>query len=44
LLKDIFFIERALVILESDLFTNSLMGTTMQDGGKKERSNVVMSL
>ena len=27
------------VEVENNVFTNSLMGTTIQDGGKKERSN-----
>jgi len=43
LLGDIFLVERVLVVLESDLFANSLMGATMQDGGKRERSNVMTS-
>ena len=29
----------ALVVVESVIFTNSLMGATMQDGGKRERSD-----
>ena len=31
--------ERALVVIENDLFTNSLICATMQDGSKRERSN-----
>jgi len=27
-------------VIKDDFFTNSLMGTTMQDGGKRERSDV----
>jgi len=33
------FDERTLVVIKYDLFTNSLMSTTMQDGGKRERSD-----
>ena len=29
----------AIVVKESIIFANSLVGTTMQDGGKKEKSN-----
>ena len=31
--------ERALVVVKYDLFANSLMGATMQGGGKRERSD-----
>jgi len=31
--------ERALAVLEKDVFANSLIGATMQDGGKRERSD-----
>ena len=29
----------AIAVKESIIFANSLVGTTMQDGGKKEKSN-----
>jgi len=32
-------VDRALVVVESVIFADSLMGATMQDGGKRERSN-----
>ena len=39
MLAGIWLVERALVVVESVIFTNSLMGATIQDGGKRERSN-----
>jgi len=30
----------AVVVVECVIFTNSLIGITIQDGGKRERSNV----
>jgi len=35
--------ERALVVVKYDLFANSLMGVTMQGGGKRERSDGLQS-
>ena len=31
--------NKCLVVLGNNVFANSLMGTTMQDGGKRERSD-----
>ena len=33
------FDKRALVVIKDDLFANSLIGATIQDGGKRERSD-----
>jgi len=33
------FIDRALVVVESVIFADALVDATMQDGGKRERSN-----
>jgi len=33
------FDEKALVVVKDNLFTNSLIDITMQDGGKRERSD-----
>jgi len=30
----------AVLVVENNLFTNSLIDATIQDGGKRERSNV----
>ena len=35
---------KAVVVVENNLFTNSLINTTIQDDSKKERSNVVCAL
>jgi len=35
------FVDRALVVVESVIFADALMGATMQDGGKRERSVLV---
>ena len=35
-------LSEMLAIVEKGLFINSLIGTTIQDGGKKERSNDVI--
>ena len=32
---------KAVIEEENNVFTNSLVGTTIQDGGKRERSDVV---
>ena len=32
--------ERALVVIENDLFANYFIGTTMQYSSKRERSNI----
>jgi len=32
-------VDKALVVVESILFANSLMSAVIQDGGKRERSN-----
>ena len=32
-------VDKALVVIESVLFANSLMSATIQDSGKRERSN-----
>ena len=37
-------VNRDLVAVESVIFTNSLVGTTMQDGSKKERSIEILLL
>jgi len=42
ILEEIWFkmlVDKALVVVESVLFANSLMDATIQDGGKRERSN-----
>jgi len=42
ILEEIWFkmlVDKALVVVESVLFANSLMGTTIQDSDKRERSN-----
>jgi len=33
--------NRALVVVDNIIFANSLISTTIQDGGKRERSNVL---
>jgi len=37
---DIWDICKTVEILENNIFTNSLIGATMQDSGTRERSNV----
>jgi len=37
-------VNRDLVAVESVIFTNSLVGTTMQDGSKRERSIEILLL
>jgi len=42
ILEEIWFkmlVDKALVVVESVLFANSLMGATIQDSNKRERSN-----
>jgi len=42
ILEEVWFkmlVDKALVVVESVLFANSLMNATIQDGGKRERSN-----
>jgi len=42
ILEEIWFkmlVDKALVVVESVLFANSLMGATIQDSDKRERSN-----
>jgi len=42
ILEEVWFkmlVDKALVVIESVLFANSLMGATIQDSGKRERSN-----
>ena len=42
ILEEVWFkmlVDKALVVVESVLFANSLMGATIQDSGKRERSN-----
>ena len=42
ILEEVWFkmlVDKALVVVESVLFANSLMGATIHDSGKRERSN-----
>ena len=42
ILEEVWFkmlVDKALVVIESVLFANSLMSATIQDSGKRERSN-----
>ena len=42
ILEEVWFkmlVDKALVVVESVLFANSLMGATIQDSSKRERSN-----
>jgi len=42
ILEEVWFkmlVDKALVVVENVLFANSLMDATIQDGGKRERSN-----
>ena len=37
-------VDRTLIDVENNIFANSFMGATIQDGSKRERSDVILFL